>query len=238
MNVCQEHGSKPCMTTPAHGWQRALVISGGYWLTAGRYQSWLHGGAQRIWMRQQQNGFASPSLSFSLRKAEWECQRDTRLPTTPEDTVATLQKSINKKNCKNCLKLKMWLFLYSSLDPFLPSLHSRRKKKEGHSFPPPPLTSQAKSSHIHIKTLSSSHTISGWVGLGASVKCLMWRNSYLCLYWFWKEIKRELLWGRLIIILNIYSKVDYVYNCVNFLQITLKKCVPDVKFFVSILLWY
>lgn len=49
--------------------------SEGYWLTAGRYQSWQDGGAQRIWMKQQQNGFASPSLSFPLRRVEREWLR-------------------------------------------------------------------------------------------------------------------------------------------------------------------
>lgn len=169
MNVCQEHGSKPCMTTPAHGWQRALVISGGYWLTAGRYQSWLHGGAQRIWMRQQQNGFASPSLSFSLRKAEWECQRDTRLPTTPEDTVATLQKSINKKKtAKTAWSWRCDCFcILPSIRSFLHSIPGGKKKK-GTAF------------LLHLSRLWQSHltfTLRHWAHLTQFQAGWVWEHQ-------------------------------------------------------------
>lgn len=169
MNVCQEHGSKPCMTTPAHGWQRALVISGGYWLTAGRYQSWLHGGAQRIWMRQQQNGFASPSLSFSLRKAEWECQRDTRLPTTPEDTVATLQKSINKKKLQKLPEAEdviVSVFFPRSVPSFTP--FQEEKKKKGTAF------------LLHLSRLWQSHltfTLRHWAHLTQFQAGWVWEHQ-------------------------------------------------------------
>lgn len=48
-------------------------------------------------MKQQQNGFASPSLSFLLRTAEqeWLRKKNTHL-ASPGDTVLSIRRSINK----------------------------------------------------------------------------------------------------------------------------------------------
>lgn len=91
------------METQTQGWRGggAAAISEGYWLTAGSSPRCQDGGAPRIWMKQQQNGFASPSLSLlppspeddRVRMAEGK--KKNQLPAV-RDTVSSIQRSINK----------------------------------------------------------------------------------------------------------------------------------------------
>lgn len=90
------------METQTQGWRGgAAAISEGYWLTAGSSPRCQDGGAPRIWMKQQQNGFASPSLSLlppspeddRVRMAEGK--KKNQLPAA-RDTVSSIQRSINK----------------------------------------------------------------------------------------------------------------------------------------------
>lgn len=102
------------MEMQTQGWQRAVVISEGYWLTAGRYQSWQGRGAQRIWMKQQQNGFASPSLSFPLKTAEWEWLRKYVSAYSRRHCIIFTEE--HKQSWTNCLKRKMWfLCIYPAI---------------------------------------------------------------------------------------------------------------------------
>lgn len=161
------------METQAHSWQRAPVISEGCWLTAGRYQSWQDEGAQRIWMKQQQNGFASPSLSFPLRTAEREWLRKNVSAYSRRHCIIYTDE--HKQSWTNCLKHKMW-FLCTHPSMCLhthcfPSLSQKKKKKRKSSLPLHHWAhfTQFQTGRVKIRR--------------ASVKCRMWRN--LCIYWFW-----------------------------------------------------
>ena len=167
------------MEMQTQGWQRALVISEGYWLTAGRYQSWQDGGARRIWMKQQQNGFASPSLSSPLRTTEWEWLR--KYVSAYSRRHCIIYTGEHKQSWTNCLKHKMWFFcIHSSI-----CLHRNNTLFLFSVAASLPLFSSITVSgkvilHSDFKTSSSFHPISGWAGQkirGASVKSLMWRKS-------------------------------------------------------------
>lgn len=147
-----------------------------------------------------------------LSENGWE---NTCLPTSG-DSVSSIQKSINRaEQTVLSTRCDSSVFIPRSVCMHRHTFFPLQRK----SFPPPsPLTVSGKVIlHSHFKTLSSFHTISGWAGQkirGASVKCLMGRNSYLLLL-ILRSDKRELwfLWGRLIII--IYFKKDLLYDGVQ-----------------------
>ena len=131
------------------GRQRALVISEGCWLTAGRYQSWQGRGAQRIWMKQQQNGFASPSLSLPLRMAEWEWLRKYVSAYSRRHCIIYSEK--HKQSWTNCLKRKIWFFcIHLSIRLYAQTHFSLLPAAKKASFPLQLLPSLAKWSDIRI----------------------------------------------------------------------------------------
>lgn len=136
------------------------MISKGYWLTGGIYQSWQAGAAQRIWMKQQQNGFASPSLSFPLRTAEWERLRKKMFLPSPGDTVLIYTEE-HKQSWINCLKRTMWFF----------GMQTHRLCSL--------FVSLVKWAYLHILGhWAMSRTFRQWVKIKASpVKCLILRSA-------------------------------------------------------------
>lgn len=173
------------------------MISEGYWLTAGRYLSWQDGGAQRIWMKQQQNGFASPSLSFPLRTTEWEWLRKYVSGYSRRHCIIYTEE--HKQSWTNCLKHKMWfLCIYSSICLYRRILLTSLQWQKNFSSSFPCFCLCKFILHSDFRTLSSFHTISGWAGQkirGASVKYLMWRNSCLWIYWFCDLRKKIMVVG-------------------------------------------
>lgn len=193
------------------GWRRALVIGEGYWLTAGRYGIWQNAGAQTIWMKRQQNGFASPSLSFSLRTAEREWLRKYASAYSKRHCV--IHTGEHKQSWADCLKRKMLFLCFHR--PHCPHKHSFSPRKKTISLFLFPITVPGKVI-LHSEFISHS---SGWAGQkirGTSVKNLKWRNAHhyaLIL----KSGKRELqlFWDGLIMSLSIFSKVLLLYSCLS-----------------------
>lgn len=183
------------MQKQPHRWQRPLVISEGYWLTAGRYQSWQDGGAQRIWMKQQQNGFASPSLSIPLRRAEWEWLRKKKA-SAYSGRRCIIYTEEHKQSWTNCLKHKMWFFcIQPSIclhrHSFSPAIKRRRRRRKEKKLPSLFISyclgqTDFTFSYIFKQWAHFTQFQAGRVKIrGASVKWLMPKNSRLYIHWFW-----------------------------------------------------
>lgn len=111
-------------------------------------------------MKQQQNGFASPSLSFPLRTAEWERLRKKMFLPSPGDTVLIYTEE-HKQSWINCLKRTMWFF----------GMQTHRLCSL--------FVSLVKRAYLHILGhWAMSRTFRQWVKIKASpVKCLILRSA-------------------------------------------------------------
>lgn len=210
------------METQTQGWRGggAAAISEGYWLTAGSSPRCQDGGAPRIWMKQQQNGFASPSLSL--------------LPPSPEDDRVRMAEG-KKKNASaccerhciiyteehkqswtNCLKRKMWsLCIHRSI-----RLHTRAHSRTALSLSQqrgrlPSFSSLLMSLpawfYIHIWRHWAHFRLGGSDDERIISNVQKLPSSVAIDLEIWQKKKKDLwlFWGRLIMRLGVYFKRIY-----------------------------